>query len=138
MSRIGTLFFAEDVRDEGNGRHMAVGLYAGIVEFSSKKSAKLPSAVVFISIDGLDAGEHSFSIAVRNVSKSKKLDIGGDEFSVDEDNTNYIVVAKLEGMFFPEDGDYEIVVSVDGDEKGIVEFEVKFINEGGDEASELA
>jgi uncharacterized cupredoxin-like copper-binding protein len=126
MAKLGTFFFAEDLRDEGNGRYFAIGLYSGVVEFDSPKNAKLKGAKVFASINELKKGDHYFELKARNHTASEILDMGREEFEIEEDNTNFLLVADIEGMVFPKEGDYSIEISVDGELLGATEFEIKF------------
>jgi len=128
MPRVTTAFVAEDVRDEGRGRYIAVGLYAGDVEFASIEDAKLDRFVVFTVISDLDVGPHTLSIQARSGSAGV-LQIGGGSFVIDEENTSFISIARIRGLYFPKPGDYVIEISIDDKKISDIEFGIVILGE---------
>jgi hypothetical protein len=128
MPRVTTAFAAEDIRDEGGGKYIAIGLYAGEVEFKTIEEAKLDRFVVFTVFTEITPGDHSFTLEAVG-STAGRLKIGGGDFTIEDENTRFISIARLRGMFFPKSGDYTIEVGVDGEVVSAIEFGVTILAE---------
>ena len=128
MPKVGTFLFAEDIRDEGGGRYTTVGLYAGDVIFNTSEDARLPKSAILLCLHDVEPGDHEFTIRIRNVLTKKHLTIGSDTATVSDENSNLMLLARIDHMFFEEPGDHRLSVHWDGEMVAEHEFGVHILD----------
>ena len=70
-----------------------------------------------IVIIGLEKTKHSFSIKLKNIEKNKIIfDSGNAEAEIGDLLDNFVLNADLKNIGFETEGDYDVLLSIDGEE----------------------
>jgi hypothetical protein len=117
-----SVIICDDVRQEGNGKEILIGVYNGTIVFKTLPS-EIPKLVFRISVRLHKLDAKKFSIAVQHQSGKEIFSTTGDVLTFDDP---YRIFGAVAGpLTFQEPANYKILFGIDAEPRPIGEFDVR-------------
>lgn len=108
---------SEGIETQQNGFQQRQAIINPVLVFSTPFIPTSLSIGLTIVIIGLEKTKHSFSIKLKNIEKNKIIfDSGNAEAEIGDLLDNFVLNADLKNIGFETEGDYDVLLSIDGEE----------------------
>ncbi|HEX8239056.1 MAG TPA: hypothetical protein VF574_04870 [Allosphingosinicella sp.] len=122
-AQVHAIVVADEIRQEANGKWLIVGYYTDV---KLEKAPGRKPLFIHSVVSGISPGEHDIEILILNIAGKKKMLVPSDRFTCPSPDHVLLFVSELEDFQFPNPGDYQVQVMIDGKKCGDTVFSVAF------------
>lgn len=116
MARIRFILLCDDVRREGNGKELLIGVYAGGIRFYGEGPGKLRQLCIRLEFEQSgDNPETVFSLEITSPSGAKVINLQGHTIATANNKRGAVVISHLDLVLY-EAGAYLIKAMADDNE----------------------
>lgn len=123
-------FLAEDVRQEMNGKLIAVGVYTAV----TLDAAPGPRTMrIFVTVTDLTEGEHKISAVFHDLTLSRRVVLDPRPFEASGPDEVLPFILEMANFRFPSRGGYYYEILIDGDKAGENYITIDFPEDSGED-----